>query len=245
MNETRHESIADELTDEILRGRYRPGDRLPSERELAARYGVNRGTVREAIKKLEQLGLAHVLPGGARVLPLEEASLDVIGPLLALNELPDAQLVEQMLTVMSALMKVAAQQAMHRASDEQIDTARALIARLRDKRLGPDERIQIRHELGRQFMTMSGNLVLMLIARALRMQIFAGDARTASLIHGADDQDVYLQRMDEALSSRDADAAVATLQAVIDLNQRQVLNALRAAHANGNGVDDGHRKLAS
>jgi len=235
MSETRHEHIADELTTEILRGRYRVGERLPSERDLAARYGVNRGAVREAIKKLEQLGLAHVQPGGARVTPIEESSLDVIGHLLALDELPDPDLVDQVLTVMSALMKTATEQALRRASDVEIDQARALIQRLRDVALDQESRIQTRMELGRQFMRMSGNLVLGLIARSLRVQVLGSAQRTLEYIHAADDQEIFLARMDAALSSRDVDAAVATLQGLADLNREQVVNALRAAHAERNG----------
>ncbi len=58
------ERISAELRDEILRGRYRPGERLPSERDLAQRFEVHRGAVREALKKLEQLGLAKIEAGG-------------------------------------------------------------------------------------------------------------------------------------------------------------------------------------
>ena len=70
-------SIAAVLRDDILRGQDRCGERLPSERDLAERFGVHRSTVREAFKRLEQLGVARIAPGGARVAPLEEASLDV------------------------------------------------------------------------------------------------------------------------------------------------------------------------
>ena len=77
-------SKADEITTtlrtEILRGQYRPGERLPSERDLAARFEANRGPVREAIKKLEQLGIAEVKPGGVRVVPIESiAELELGG----------------------------------------------------------------------------------------------------------------------------------------------------------------------
>ena len=54
---TRHEEIAETLTKEILRGRYHVGDRLPSERDLAALYSVHRGAVREALKKNPQYSL--------------------------------------------------------------------------------------------------------------------------------------------------------------------------------------------
>jgi len=47
---SRPEAIARELRTDILQGRYRAGERLPSERELAARSGGSRGSAREALK---------------------------------------------------------------------------------------------------------------------------------------------------------------------------------------------------
>ena len=43
MSLRRHEEIADSLTRDILLGRYRCGERLPSERDLASRFDANRG----------------------------------------------------------------------------------------------------------------------------------------------------------------------------------------------------------
>ncbi len=50
-------SIADTLSAEIAAGHYRPGDRLPTEAELAARFGVNRHTVRHALAALAEGGI--------------------------------------------------------------------------------------------------------------------------------------------------------------------------------------------
>jgi GntR family transcriptional regulator len=49
--------IAESLLDRIESGELRPGDRLPSERELSQMLGVNRMTVRRALQVLEQQGL--------------------------------------------------------------------------------------------------------------------------------------------------------------------------------------------
>jgi DNA-binding FadR family transcriptional regulator len=171
------------------------------------------------------------------VKPIEESSLEVVGRLLALEAVPAPDLVDQVLTVMNALLQVATEQALERASDDELDHARALIRRLRDPDLAYEVRIQTRLDLGRQFMRMSGNLVLGLIAHSLRVQIFGNAAALLrDYIHArTDDQEPYLERLEAALSSRDVDAAVATLQALGDLNREQVLNALRAARATGNG----------
>lgn len=49
-------SIADSLSAEIAEGHYRPGDRLPTEAELSARFGVNRHTIRHALGSLAASG---------------------------------------------------------------------------------------------------------------------------------------------------------------------------------------------
>src|SRR5205085_2527233 len=42
---------------------WKPGDRIPPEKELAARFGVGRSTIREAIKSLVILGVIDARPG--------------------------------------------------------------------------------------------------------------------------------------------------------------------------------------
>ncbi len=45
------------LKELIASGKYRPGDRLPSEQELATEFGVGRSSIREAIKAFQHLGV--------------------------------------------------------------------------------------------------------------------------------------------------------------------------------------------
>ncbi|WP_282022251.1 phosphonate metabolism transcriptional regulator PhnF [Ruegeria faecimaris] len=52
-------SIALSLTSDIAEGRYQTGDRLPTEAQLAATYGVNRHTVRRALSDMADQGLVH------------------------------------------------------------------------------------------------------------------------------------------------------------------------------------------
>ncbi len=53
-----------QLKGKIIDGELAPGSRLPSERVLSEESGVNRGAVREAIKRLQQAGLVAVKQGG-------------------------------------------------------------------------------------------------------------------------------------------------------------------------------------
>ncbi|MHB1539357.1 MAG: FadR/GntR family transcriptional regulator [Solirubrobacteraceae bacterium] len=58
------DKVFEQLTSEIVCRRYAPGDRLPSERALTQVFDVNRHVVREAIKRLEQIGLVRTNQGG-------------------------------------------------------------------------------------------------------------------------------------------------------------------------------------
>jgi len=58
------QSLYEALCKKILSGEYAPGTRLPAERDLVAIYGVNRGAVREALNRLNQLRLVSTVHGG-------------------------------------------------------------------------------------------------------------------------------------------------------------------------------------
>lgn len=56
-------SIAETVTGEIAAGRYRPGDKLPTEAEFARRFAVHRHTVRRALSALSEAGLVSARQG--------------------------------------------------------------------------------------------------------------------------------------------------------------------------------------
>jgi GntR family transcriptional repressor for pyruvate dehydrogenase complex len=58
-----YEKIVEQIETLILRGKLQPGDKLPSERELAEQFAVSRTAVREAMKTLTHKGLIEVSPG--------------------------------------------------------------------------------------------------------------------------------------------------------------------------------------
>jgi GntR family transcriptional repressor for pyruvate dehydrogenase complex len=62
------------LSQAILDGRLRPGDALPSEAALAARFGVSKQVVREAVRQLGALGAVQIGQGRAtRVVEMTDA----------------------------------------------------------------------------------------------------------------------------------------------------------------------------
>jgi DNA-binding FadR family transcriptional regulator len=226
----KHDQIAGSLIQDILSGQYRVSERLPSERDLATRFDANRGAVREAMKKLEQIGLAQVQPGGARVRPTDDASLDVIGHLLTQGKLPDATLVDQIMVVLNSLISVAALQTLELASDEEINEIRKLARPLIDEDLDQGAHTLARFELMESIMQASRNLPLRLIARTLFDQVAPNltELHPFAIVDNEKHR-IVAKQLDRDLEHRDAYGLRDTFAAFLDLNRETMMRASDAA----------------
>src|SRR5438270_6017983 len=103
------------LCDAILTGRYAPGERLPTQRTLAAELGVNMASVRAALSRLEQLRLVEVRHGEPmRVLDWRRCGLDALFLLVSIDGMAPALFEARRL-----LLSEAAALAAHRRSSDQ------------------------------------------------------------------------------------------------------------------------------
>ena len=59
----RYEKVVRRLEEQMLAGKYAPGDKLPSERALMTQFAVGRGSVREALFALQKMGLVALAAG--------------------------------------------------------------------------------------------------------------------------------------------------------------------------------------
>lgn len=115
------EEICDRIRRKLARGEFRPGDKLPSERDLAAEFGVGRPAVREALRLLENSGvllLKKGLKGGAFV---READPDVvtqsIHDLMNLGHISMPALMEARMVLTASVLKLACE----RGTPEEFD----------------------------------------------------------------------------------------------------------------------------
>jgi DNA-binding FadR family transcriptional regulator len=72
------EEIADQIRELIYSGHFKPGDKLPSERELANQFKAGRMVVREALRTLEHAGLIYIKQGSFGGAFIKESDAAVI-----------------------------------------------------------------------------------------------------------------------------------------------------------------------
>ncbi len=128
------ESVYRQLEDKIVRLELAAGAELPSERELAERLGVNRGAVREAIKRLQQAGLVGVRHGGNHVVLnyLNEGGLELLPSLLVNKQgRVNGPVVRSIMALRSALAPDVAAGAARKPNPMLADTLDAILARMR------------------------------------------------------------------------------------------------------------------
>ena len=218
---SRTEEITQILRDEILRGQYRAGERLPSERDVATRFETSRGTVREAYKKLEQLGIVSIQPRGARVVPVQECTLDVLGPLLDLNDAPDVGLVDEVFGVGAVLISYAAELAVERADATRLAGVETVLDEVLTA--DPDELVQMHvpKRLGRAFAEASGNLVLLLIVNGLKTQIASPRRRLAAPNLDPKALRAIASKLKAAVRGRDAKLTGSLMRELVELRRAE------------------------
>lgn len=121
---TRHSRVFQDLVDQIqaaiMDGRLKPGDRLPSQRELVALFQTSRASIREALRVLEHKGLIEIklgVSGGAVVkTPGTEPITDVLTLLLQQKRVSVDQLTEFRESIEGDVAALAAE----RATDDDI-----------------------------------------------------------------------------------------------------------------------------
>ena len=149
--------VADILVDAIRGGLYAPGDRLPRERDLAAKLEVSRTTLREATSILQRAGIVTVKRGsGGGVVIMSR----VIPPdLLATGDAPVSRNAElrSLLEVRRALEMVACMLATRRATPGEIDEIRRLVEQLDLLVEHSAEFVRLDHQIHLQVVTLSHN----------------------------------------------------------------------------------------
>ncbi len=117
--------IQDQIKQHIATNRLGPGDLLPPEGQLAADLGVSRGSVREAVKALESLGIVEVRHGdGVRV---RAFNFDSVFDLLSYGLVFEPAKAAEILQIRIWLEEAAVAEAVVRITDAELDEMETLL----------------------------------------------------------------------------------------------------------------------
>lgn len=121
-----YEAVAQQIQQRILED-LRPGDALPPERELVRMFGVSRSSVRDAIRKLELLGLVEPRQGAGTV--VREPSADVLSAPLTGVLLQKRKVIAELLDFRRMLEPPLTRRAAQHASRQQISRMEEILRR--------------------------------------------------------------------------------------------------------------------
>lgn len=168
------QQVFGELLEAILGGRYAPGERLPGQRALAAQLGVTMTVVREALKRLEQMGLVEVRHGAGMVVAdvRESGTLDVLAPLLLRDGTIDRAVLADVLEARTLMLTELAGLAAERRTEAQVQRLEDLA---RDIATAPDAAAaqEVDFAWVTELAHAAGNIVFLLILNAIRGVYFA------------------------------------------------------------------------
>jgi len=201
----------------VLRGILRPGDRLPSERELSERFGVSRPSLREAIAELSDRGLLETRAGAGIYVA------DVLGSafspaLVKLFSSHDSAVFDYV-AFRRDLEGVAAARAAQTGSDTDLKVIDTILGKMEaaHKKRNPADEAALDAEFHMAIIEASHNVVMLHMMRSmfdlLREGVFYN---RQAMFQNRSTRDLLLEQhraINAALQARDADGARA---AVID-----------------------------
>jgi DNA-binding FadR family transcriptional regulator len=163
-------SVFEQLSEQILRGALAPGDNLPGERSLSDVLGVNRGAVREALKRLEQARLVMIQQGGATTVLnyLKTAGLDLLAQIVLTPEgQVDLKAIRSLMELRTALAPDIARRCALRHEQEVVDDLKAALAEFQEAE-GAEDRQEANFRLWQALISGSDNLSYQLAFNTLR-----------------------------------------------------------------------------
>jgi len=124
------EAIAQQIMDLIANGELKPGQRLPSERELCKDFGAGRSSLREALRCLSIMGVLNARVGEGTSVALDGEKF--LGKIVEWRLITEKHDIENLLEVRIALEGVAAAKAAAFAGEQDIALIDALIGRMKE-----------------------------------------------------------------------------------------------------------------
>ncbi|UCG86913.1 MAG: FadR family transcriptional regulator [Gemmatimonadota bacterium] len=199
--------LARRITQLIQSGDYKEGDRLPSIMEMARRFGVGHPTVRQALAKLETIGVVEIRHGSGVYVCRSGDFLVFASP--EYQGTVTRKLLVDLIRARTPLEIQAVADAARHATDEHISEMRRLLTAA-EERLADDEELStVNMSFHRQIALASGNTVVTQLLEVLT-ELFAEEQRIILRVFGISRERDHQEHLGilEALEQRNKALAV-------------------------------------
>jgi GntR family transcriptional repressor for pyruvate dehydrogenase complex len=216
------------LCEDIVSGRYEPGEKLPTQRALAADLGVNMAPVREAVKRLEQLRLVDVRHGDAmRVADWRTTSgLEAAAPLLFRPDGFEPEALAALMEARRVMLAQSARLAAERRSDEQAERLEELAARITEAATDDAVTVQaLDFAFFAELIEAAGNLVFSLVMNSIRHLYLENAELFAALVSDAGELAPLYRRAARAVRAQDGTRAARAVDELAGLQEERVVAA--------------------
>ncbi len=229
----RRTSLVDEigarLQEDILAGKYRPGEALPPERELSERYGVTRTSLKHALVRLEELGLIETRHGvGSIVLDVEQSGgADLLKYLAPSAEgSRDGSFFSEILEAKTAVCASFVELAAERRTEKELSEAQSLLLELSEK-IGDAREVQrIEHAFVKVLARAAHNRAFVLLTNSVGAAYSFYWGKYQSVFEDGEWVEENLKAILEAVRKKDAPRARELTQKYFRENDRRVLDVL-------------------
>jgi GntR family transcriptional repressor for pyruvate dehydrogenase complex len=206
--------LAREIKGSIQAGTYARGDRLPPIMEMARRFGVGHPTIREALKKLEAMGIVEIRHGSGVYVARSEDVLVLASP--DYSGRVTKKLLLDLIRARIPLEMQSASEAVRNASPEHLREMRRLLVSARENLRDDDKLNHLNMGFHHQVARASGNTVLAQLLNVLH-ELFSNEQRLILSIFGSRERDheEHLSILD-AIEQRDESLAVERMRAHLE-----------------------------
>jgi len=205
------DKVADLILDRIL-AHFRPGDRLPSERELGEQFGVSRTVIREATRSLAARGVIDVRSGVGLCVVAVDAS--AVSSTMKLFMHGSEELTHQEVHEVRRLLEIdAAGLAAERATDQDVEQLRKCLERLSQTGDDPEKWSVIDVEFHRTICEMTHNPLYVIMLDSIGEILLEIRLATVYIPNRIPKLIVVHQKIFDAIAAHDAKAAHRAMRA--------------------------------
>jgi len=221
------EQVADQIRKSIIGGMLRPGQRLPSERDLASQFEVTRTTLREALKRLESLKLVFIRHGDrATVLDwMRHGGLELLNDLISRKDRLNIALLENVMEARVLVGSEVAQLAARRRTEDDLLNLEEAFAALEHGRDDFSVFQAAEFEFFHALATTSHNLVFVFLINSIRKLYLNNADYFAPLVSDVEGTLSHHRRILGAVRGQDAEAAGGLARTFLDEGMQRILGA--------------------